>query len=239
MRALEQPFCAVCNQRWSLETFGHPRVAPTAPAAGQVPASPTAAWTGVPADFEVLTRLSVGPNIVNRFTWSLVPPGAVFPVLVGSGSPALILSFSEPGTYELTAQVVADINFVKPERWDANVDLVHWTVEVEELTAPGEVSAPGAIDPLRFVTPQSLQWEDASAAGVFTYNLYRGAIQVLGTSYGDCYQTGLEQNSAVVAEQPPPGSGWSFLVTGVNPLGEGPLGEDSAGQPRPNDSPCP
>ncbi|MBT8208355.1 MAG: M64 family metallopeptidase, partial [Acidimicrobiia bacterium] len=34
MRSLNQPFCPVCNQRWSLVYFGHPRVSPTAPISG-------------------------------------------------------------------------------------------------------------------------------------------------------------------------------------------------------------
>src|SRR6185295_13898762 len=47
MRNLNQPFCPVCNQRWSLVTFGHPRVSPTAPIESMSPATPLSAYVGV------------------------------------------------------------------------------------------------------------------------------------------------------------------------------------------------
>ena len=39
-------------------------------------------------------------------------------------------------------------------------------------------------------------------------------------------------------EEPPPGACWNYLVTGVNSAGEGPMGNDSQGNPRVNGSPC-
>jgi hypothetical protein len=68
MRALAYPFCAVCNQRWSLVIFGHSRVNPTAPIESQSPASPMNVATNAPTSFSVATRLASGTGVTNAIT---------------------------------------------------------------------------------------------------------------------------------------------------------------------------
>src|SRR6185295_4516219 len=41
MRSLFVPFCPVCNQRWSLTVFGHPRVSFSAPLSSLTPPEQT------------------------------------------------------------------------------------------------------------------------------------------------------------------------------------------------------
>ncbi len=95
---------------------------------------------------------------------------------------------------------------------------------------------------------QRVVWD--AEAGFAAWNAYRGDLQVL-VSEGlytqepgsndlaarHCGLTGLN-----VADPSPPGSGRTafFLTTGVDGAGvESGLGNDSAGDPRPNDHPCP
>jgi hypothetical protein len=159
--------------------------------------------------------------------------------VVAGGSATYQHTFDEPGQYTLSCEVAADTNFILPPKYGANVDTASWTVDVAEVPAPPLVSGPGTGEPLRFLNRQMLVWEDALSTGAFTYNLYRGDLSELGAGYGSCHQPGLATNSATVAAAPAAGSGWFYLVTSVNPLGEGPLGLASDGQPRDNDSPCP
>jgi hypothetical protein len=241
MRNLDEPFCPVCNQRWSLFTFGHPRVAPTAPIESKSPAGPTvAAWVGVPVDFSVATRLSVGPNVTNALTWVLRPPGPSLPMIVATGTTAHTQVLDAPGLYKLSAEVIADTNFVKPAKYGANVDLAAWDVTATVLPLPPEVSGPAATTPLRFVDAVHLAWEDASAVYAFAYNLYRGSLSALPSGeYGACLQPGLPAPTAVDASLPLPGTGWFYLVAGSNPSGEGSLGASSAGVQRQVAVPCP
>jgi hypothetical protein len=107
---------------------------------------------------------------------------------------------------------------------------------------PGEVSGPGAAEPLLFRDKETLSWEEGSAPGACFYNLYRGDLGGLGTgSYGPCLQSGIPvmENFATDPTPPPAGGGWLYLVTGGNAFGEGPLGDDSAGNPRGISPPCP
>ena len=204
------------------------------------PEATTAAWTGVPQEFSIATRLSTGPQIRNEILWSLYAPGSSTPSFVNFGTTMHTQSFPLEGTYVLEARVAADANFVKPARWGANVDVASWQVEVTQLLAPDEISPPGTTEPLRFDDAVTLSWEDGTNARAFAYNLYRGDLASLGaSSYGTCHQSALEQTEAGVADAPGSGGAWFYLVTGVNPTGEGPLGADSSGSSRANNSPCP
>jgi hypothetical protein len=239
MRSLNQPFCAVCVQHWSLVTFGHPRVAPTAPIEAQTPGPTTSAWMGVPADFSIATRLSAGSAVSNLLTWRLRAPGQPLPVVIATGTDSLTHVFDQAGDHVLEVEVIADANFVKRARDGANVDVATWVVSVSPLAPPAEVSPPGSPQPLRFLDRESLSWEDASGAAAFAYNLYRGSLADLASgAYGVCLQSGVEQNSTLEPDLPPDGVGWSYLVTGVNPAGEGPLGQASSGAPRTSTAPC-
>lgn len=91
MRNLFVPFRPGCVQHWSLVTYGHFRVSPTAPISSQTPVGAVNAWGGVAQEF-----------------------------VVGSGTTSHTQRFDEPGEYQLTVEIVADANFVKPSQNGAN-----------------------------------------------------------------------------------------------------------------------
>jgi hypothetical protein len=73
-----------------------------------------------------------------------------------------------------------------------------------------------------------------------TYNLYRGSLPfTFPASYGACLQSSLPGTSWSDPAAPPPGSGYTYLVTGVKDGIEGSFGLDSAGGTRLNVAPCP
>jgi len=239
MRSLNQPFCPVCSQRWSLVVYGHSRVSPTAPIAAAQPTSPVTAYLDVPARFSVDTRLSAGAGVTNEFTWELQGPGDPEPYTVASGTAVHTQTFDGPGSYTLTCEVVADTNFVKPQKYGANRDVASWTIDVQSLAPPPEVSPPGADQPLEFTGREILIWENLGGAPL-TYNVYRGETGDLSASdFGSCFATDLSDNSTPVSIEPDPSVCWTFLVTGANPAGEGPLGQSSHNTSRTNLTPCP
>lgn len=229
MRELFQPFCPVCNQRWALVFHGHPRVRPTTPLAGRSPASPLATWLDVPVEFSLSTRLAEGPGVTHRITWSVIAPGATEPTVVATGVDSLPWTFDAEGAWRVLAEVVAVTNFVKPERWGANVDTASWDVDVETLAAPPEVAAPGAPAPLLFSDPGTLSWGAVTGPVPITYNVYRGELGELGSGYGTCLFPDVEAPQVTIVGRPVPGSGWFLLVGAVNAAGEGPLGTTSTG----------
>jgi len=165
MRALFQPFCEVCNQRWSLVTFGHFRVAPTAPIESASPASPVEVAVGEPVTFEVSPRLSVGDIITNTYVWRLQGPGFPTPTVVATVGPSYQRDFTDPGTYTLSCELTADTNFVKPSRTGSNRDTVSWTVEVggtptRSLTVQLAGEGTGAVSS----APEGIDCPDACSA---------------------------------------------------------------------------
>jgi hypothetical protein len=105
---------------------------------------------------------------------------------------------------------------------------------------PGEISPPGAAAPLLFKSRTELSWESSAERNACYYNLYRGEVANLpGLLYGDCLESGLEDALASDPEPPTPETPWFYLVTGVNDLGEGPMGSSSVGEPRVPATPCP
>lgn len=243
MRSLNQPFCPVCNQRWSLLTFGHPRVAATAPVSSSTPPSgqPLEIYAGVATDFAVETRLSAGASVTNGYSWWVSRPGFP-PSLLSNAGPSYTLTVPATGLYTLSVDVVADTNFVKPEKYGANSDNVTWEIDAVHLNRPDEISPPGAADPLLFTDKQTLEWEDGASKRAFEYNVYVGELSALaGGSYGGCELAGVEEHQGVTlpsAAEPPPGVCWTYLVTGDNPTHEGTMGADSAGGQRANTTPC-
>jgi hypothetical protein len=239
MRSLNQPFCPVCIQHWSLVTFGHPRVAPTAPIEAQSPETVTSAWVGIPAEFSVSTRLSAGAHVSNLLTWTLTVPGPFPPQVIATGTDFVTHVFDVAGEHTLEAEVIADANFVKRVKDGANVDSVTWQIDVGVLAPPSEVSPPGSVTPLRFVRKPTLTWEDASGAGAFGYNVYRGNLSDLGSgAYGDCLRQDVADHTVTDLSVPPKAVAWFYLVAGVNPAGEGPLGQASSGATRVASVPC-
>jgi len=106
--------------------------------------------------------------------------------------------------------------------------------------SPFEVSSASSSMPLVFLDRLTLQWEDLSLTCADTFNVYRGDVRDLPSrQYGTCWRSGLTTNTAVDPDRPAEGTGWFYLVTARNAIGEGPLGKDSAGQARVAASPCP
>jgi hypothetical protein len=239
MRALHQPFCAVCNQHFSLVFFGHWRVETTAPIESQDPESPLSVEINMPTVFSVLTRLAVGGNVTNAITWKLQEPGSPEPVVVATDTETHEQAFTQEGTHILTCEVIADTNFVKPQKNGANVDIATWDIDVT-LAKPGEVSPPGSGQPLVFAADkETLNWEEASVSGSTTFNLYRGEAATLHSgNYGTCFQSGIATNTEKDSNTPEAGVCWTYLVTGVTSGGEGPMGNDSTNDPRLNNNPC-
>jgi hypothetical protein len=106
----------------------------------------------------------------------------------------------------------------------------------------GFVSAyppPGEVAGLVFAGRDDLEWAPERSAG--HYNLYRDPLSSLpGMGYGTCEQPGIAGAATTDSTLPAPGQGFFYLVTVANRLGhEGTKGQDSAGAPRPNPSPCP
>lgn len=126
MRSLSQPFCPVCNQRWALRIFGHPRVDPTAPIEASSPASPATAYLGQPITYSVDTRLAQGANVTNDVRWLLSGPGYPVPTEVATAIASHTQVYTEEGVYTLASTVTADTNFIKPVRNGANVDTRTW-----------------------------------------------------------------------------------------------------------------
>jgi hypothetical protein len=104
--------------------------------------------------------------------------------------------------------------------------------------APADVAqgVPGEVTDLSH-DGTALVWTAAPRADV--HDLSRGLLSGLAAGYGDCLVPGLVTPTYVDADLPPPGDGFQYLVRGVDLGcgGAGPLGQDSAGNPRP--SPCP
>lgn len=253
MQVLNVPFCAVCNQQWALTFFGHYRVSPTAPISSASPGFYPTTQVGLPVTFSVSTRLASGPLIKNDMTWAVQGPGDPGPVVVETGTSTHIHSFPAEGSYSLTCEVIADTNFVKPQRTGPNRDLNTWTVDVVAVPEVSDESAhwttvtknPGGGVDIRF-----------ESTGSSRYNLYVSndprtlPFKVLDPSTGrtQCHLAGvtpagggMNQVTGVNLDQGIAGSTdhLFFLVTADNGAGtEGPLGFTSAGTARSADAYC-
>jgi hypothetical protein len=130
MRALNERFCPVCNQRWALVFYGHPRVAPAAPIGGTSPPSPVSACPGERVTFTVDARVGYGSGVTHDVRWTIAGPGYPQPIVVAVDTTAREQLFTRAGRYTLTCEVTADTNFIKPERYGANRDVAAWIVDV-------------------------------------------------------------------------------------------------------------
>jgi hypothetical protein len=106
----------------------------------------------------------------------------------------------------------------------------------------GAFAPPGEVANLRFSDAVTLAWDPEASTG--TYNLYRGAIGPgLGSPpvhFGDCYQSSIVGTTAQDPVPPVTGTGWFYIVTASNLLGEeGTKGRSSDNTPQPNPAPCP
>ena len=108
---------------------------------------------------------------------------------------------------------------------------------------PPEVSPPGSTTPLEAAGAQVtlLTWEPVQAS----FNLYRGLLSVLASTgvytpdSSSCLGSALDVPQFTDTDMPPLGDGYSYLVSAESAGIEGSLGDDSAGNERPNDTPCP
>ena len=108
------------------------------------------------------------------------------------------------------------------------------------LLPPREVSPPGAAQALVWTDRLTLVWQDAAINFADTFNLYRGTLVALdGASWSSCHESNIPSNSTMEPTAPLPGAGWGYLVTAVNAVGEGPLGQASDGTPRTPVFSCP
>jgi hypothetical protein len=128
MRSLYQPFCAVCTQRWSLIIFGHPRVSPTAPIES-ASSAPAQLLIDTRVGFSVTTRFAQGAGVTDEIRWLVQGPSDLQPVEVATGTQSYTHVFDELGQYTVSCEVVADTNFIKPEKYGANRDVVVWEIE--------------------------------------------------------------------------------------------------------------
>lgn len=97
---------------------------------------------------------------------------------------------------------------------------------------------PGEVGGLQFPSKTSLNWGDERSVGV--YELYRDTLANLATTFGTCYQAALASPSWTEIASPPSGTGWFYIATARNRLGEeGTKGYRTGGVERTNAAPCP
>ena len=241
MRSLGQPFCPVCSQHWSLTYFSHIRVTATAPIESKSPATLVQLEPGESQQFSIGTRLAEGAGVTNEISWTIEGTGFPTPTVVATDVESYLHDFPTEGDWELHAKVIADTNFIKPEKYGPNVDTASWLILVDTVQLPPEVSG-SEFFPLYFQDKKTIWWQDASGIGAEGYNLYRGELAGLASGdYGSCRASGLPLlPSTSVPENPPnPGQCWFYLVAGVNSAGEGILGFSSDDELRVPGTPCP
>ena len=120
----------------------------------------------------------------------------------------------------------------------ASTSLTAATVEAGGTTLP-PCTVPLEIAPsLRFTDATTLTWTGDGSGSA--YNLYRGGFSRGAWTFNHaCLSSGLVTASAQDSADPNQGQGYYYLVSGRSACGEGSLGTNSQGQPRPNGSPCP
>ncbi|MGH9750414.1 MAG: hypothetical protein ACRD6R_10880 [Candidatus Polarisedimenticolia bacterium] len=85
-------------------------------------------------------------------------------------------------------------------------------------------------------TPATFAWLKLPQANV--YNVYRGSVDRVFENHV-CFEAASPDRVSPDPAAPAPGTAFYYLVSGRNACGEGSLGTDSAGVPRPNLNPCP
>ena len=206
MRALGVAFCAVCNQRFALQWFGHPRVGPTAPIESQTPPSPVTTAVGSTVNFSVATRLATGGGVTNDITWQIQGPGYPTPTTVATGTTSYAHLFVSGGTYTLTCEVIADTNYIKPAKYGANVDVATWTISTCGATI---TLAPGSLPPATVGTPYGQTITASGGTAPYTFAVTAGALPA-----------GLGLSSAGVLSGTPTTAGTAtFTVTAADATG--------------------
>ena len=98
---------------------------------------------------------------------------------------------------------------------------------------------PGEVTGLEFLSDEvTLRW--AAEPRSTAYNVYRGALATPPGGFGACVHARVEETFVLETQDPPPGAGFFYLVTGENLLREeGTKGYASSGTERANPAPCP
>lgn len=157
--------------------------------------------------------------------------GAIASLASGSVAPAVTPT---------EATVTTSTSSTRAVSW---ADTGDWpTYERDECASgvPAEVSPALSPAPLVFLDDMTLAWELGERSGATQFDLYRGALSMLGASPGpDCFLAPLTVTQASDATFPPPGDGWYYLVAGRNAAGVGSLGVGAGCVPRSRGEPCP
>ena len=97
---------------------------------------------------------------------------------------------------------------------------------------------PGEVQNARWTTKTTLTWDPDKSIG--SYDVYRELVSTLPGNFGACSQSAVPSETATDGANPAAGTGWFYLVTAKNRIGEeGTKGFRSSGAERPNPSPCP
>ena len=102
----------------------------------------------------------------------------------------------------------------------------------------GNYPPPGEVRGFAFTDKISMVWSPDGSIG--SYDVYRDSLSTLPGGFGACFTSGSSVEAAVDAGAPSSGSGWFYLVTAKNRLGEeGTKGIQTSGAERSNAAPCP
>jgi FG-GAP-like repeat/Putative metal-binding motif len=109
----------------------------------------------------------------------------------------------------------------------------------QDCDGTADVPAENALDIALDADGSSLSWTASSGYQV-EYNLYRGSFGSGNEFYDQtCFLISLATPSASDMQTPGLNTGFYYLASGRNSCGEGTLGADFLGVPRPNAFPCP
>ncbi len=97
---------------------------------------------------------------------------------------------------------------------------------------------PGEVKNQRWTSKTTFIWDPEKSIG--SYAAYRATLGSLPGNYGACLMSPIASESWTDSSVPAPGTGYFYLVTARNRLGEeGTKGFASSGIERPNPAPCP
>ncbi len=165
--------------------------------------------------FSILTYSQESPNYQNKEY-----------VFNSGGNPAPEISSTN---YKITLSSIGDGLF------QAGISSSNYQIDsgfINSYPPPEEVLN------LMFVSKTNFIWDPEKSVG--TYNVYRGFITDLPSSYGSCFAYNLTSTNYTDSSTPPAGQCYFYLVTAKNRLAEeGTMGRRSDGQKRQNTSPCP
>jgi YD repeat-containing protein len=96
-------------------------------------------------------------------------------------------------------------------------------------SARDAAAAPSEVQGVQFTSKTTVVW--APTAGAAGYHVYRGALSLL-PAVESCFIGSLQGAGASLPDDPPPGTGYAFLVAAYDETGQGALGSITGGAPR-------